>query len=152
MAGRAAQHELATESSRFIARTKAAYVKRRLKEWGGCCRALAHIGTPRVYYGSQPFSNSRINMTFEAVEVDISRSERWARAAEVDSLLEPYKRSNPLAFEAVVIQYVDTKGKDGASLTMEGRLALWKEKTGLGKTRYYFYLKKVYAYLIMELT
>jgi len=120
---------------------KRALTAARLHRWGRAKRALSDTGAPNPnYYNSQPFAVKRIDNE-SAIQM-MNSEKKLAEAVETDEwLLELAEKHGDAVYRAMVIRYVYVEpGSDRATLTGAEQVKRWKKETGLGKTRFFWYV------------
>jgi len=111
----------------------------RLIKWGMMVRSISYCGAPHpTCYSKQPFVFDRID--HEAIGRWIE-ADRWAEEAlETDGILQQLRRERQVAYEAVIVRYLDRQPGTARPLPADEQVALWWCRTGLGRSRYYDFL------------
>ena len=112
----------------------------RLHRWGRVKRLLSDSGAPNAnYYNKQPFTIRRIDNE-SALQI-MASEKRLNEAIETDDCLLDLAGKYPASYRAMVIRYVYVEpGGERHSLSSKAQVQRWKKETGLGRTRFFWFV------------
>lgn len=108
----------------------------RLTKWAIMVRMLSYHGAPHpTCYSKEPFIDGRID--HETIGRWIDADEWYVAALETDAVLQQLRGSEPIAYEAVVVRYLEREPGTSRPLHKDSQVAIWWRRTGLGRRQYY---------------